>query len=373
MDPFYFLKKNKELTFTFQYENEKKNILISEQKLLNELNKIYKNKKTNKYLILNIKQLLKKYNEINPIRELRYYKQQIYYNFPCIAEVIELNIGDILFNVNFIESTTDSVIQIKYLNNITVILDSIINPQIPVNIIINSIESNYNNISLHCSIFCYDHIFTNPLKKTELIPCIYQFFKISDNYNFIDNINQNLTNNDIEDKLEDILKKKHPLNNIIKWDKNQIGLEKLVKLTKDFRKSNLTIKTDLSNLENEEIYYLNFEYDLNKINLFLKNLFEFQFVLIIHIPGMIETISNCFIIPYKKNIINLNEDYTLNDYIYNTFNKYIFELENMNKYIENLYDINIKHINTLYTLDNSAIGGNSAIDGNSAIGGNYDK
>ena len=134
------------------------------------------------------------------------------------------------------------------------------------------------------------------------------------------------------------------MTNVVNFLKNKTALSNLITTLKGFRSKNFNVFTEWNEFEDENIYYLDLGYDLNKIKNMLRLLEKFQFVLIIHIPGMIETISNCFLIPYLSSPPDTDKK-TLDDYLFNTYNKYIFEMNSMNKEI---YKSTIEKMKILY-------------------------
>lgn len=319
IDSFYFLKSDIELTLTFHYNDNKKNILTDEQKMLNELNNMYMNIDINNNLILNVKKLITKFNEIPPIVNLQYFYQKTVYNFVCLVEVIKLNVNGIIFNVEptFNEfNKTYEVMFEKY--RILVIVENYKPEYGKVNVIIHNISALFRNIKIYGTIFNYSH-------TIESIPCIYQFCKIPKEYDFYDEMEKHVKTCDFKKSLVS----GHPLDEVVDFLKNKTALMLLKNTLKGFITKDMIINTSWTEFESEKIYYLDLKYDIKKINHVLKLLENFQFVLIIHIPGMIETFSNCFLIPYAFLPPDI-EKRTLNDYMFNTFNKYVFEMNNMN-------------------------------------------
>jgi hypothetical protein len=340
IDPFYFLKTYIELPLTYDYDGDKKNILVDEQKMLKELNNRYTNYKKDNYLILNVKQLITKYDEIMPTVSLQYFFQKMSYNFICLVEVIKLNTGGIIFQVEPTINEFNKDFEINFPKyNINLIVENYNSSYGKINVIVDKISAAYRNIKIFSVPFNYSHIFTNPIEKNELIPCIYQFYKIPNEYTFIEEIQKHLDICEMK-----IPKDIHPLTNKDDFLKNKTALTKLNTTLKGFRSKNFNIFIEWDEFEDENIYYLNLEYDFNKIKNVLKLLEKFQFVLIIHIPGMVETISNCFLIPYSSSPPDIDKK-TLDDYLFNTFNKYFFEMNTMNKKI---YETTIEKLKILY-------------------------
>lgn len=340
IDPFYFLKTYVELPLTYNYDGDKKNVLVDEQKMLKELNNIYVHHKKDNYLILNVKQLITKYNEIIPVVSLQYYFQKTSYNFICLVEVIKLDVGGIIFQVEPTINEFNKDFEVNFPKyNINLVVESY-NPSYgKINVIIDKISAAYRSIKMFSSPFNYSHIFVNPIEKNKLIPCIYQFYKIPSEYVFMEEIQKHL---DIcEIKISNDI---HPLTNVVNFLKNKTALSNLITTLKGFRSKNFNVFTEWNEFEDENIYYLDLGYDLNKIKNMLRLLEKFQFVLIIHIPGMIETISNCFLIPYLSSPPDTDKK-TLDDYLFNTYNKYIFEMSSMNKEI---YKSTIEKMKILY-------------------------